>query len=209
MCTAVAAVVGGSAVYNAYTQKQSANMQAENADMQGKAAEKISEYNATATEYTSEYNASIAEFNAGIYEAAAEDARRRGVQDAFTERQKGKQAISTGRAVMGSSGFKVDSGTNAQIQVQNKGVTELNALTILSNSNREAKSLDTAAINQRAEAAGIRYTGALEASGMRMQGKLSMITSGYNASSYRYAGNLGAAGALINGASTYTVSRLK
>lgn len=197
-----AAAIGGNiigGIVSSNSAKKAAKQQAELEAVKGEAIEKISEYNATATEYTAAYNSMIADFNASILEAAAYDARLQGSDLYMREKKAAAEAISQGRAAASSSGFTVDSGSIGRIAVQNAGVGELNARTALENAERQARDLDVAAMNQRAESAGIRYSGALEAENTRMQGKIGNLTSGINAANIRYSGKVASTSALING----------
>ena len=90
---------------------------------------------AKATTVTAANNAKVAEFNAGIQDRAAGDAVARGAEAAAVERQKSIRANATLRANLGGL---TDTGTSLQLQGQNAGIGEVNALTVMNNAEREA-----------------------------------------------------------------------
>ena len=104
---------------------------------------------ASAASSTAKANANIARTNATIKEQAATDAIQRGADSGAIARQKAKQATASYRAAKGSSGTLVDTGTNLDIQEQNAGTGELNALLIQNNAEREAYGYKVGAVTDR------------------------------------------------------------
>jgi hypothetical protein len=105
---------------------------------------------------TAKTNAQIARNNQSIKEQAARDAIQRGADTAADARQKARAATASFRAKGGSSGFLVDTGSNLDIEEQNAGVGEMNALTIQNNAEREAYGFKVGAMNDANDAA--RYS---------------------------------------------------
>lgn len=107
---------------------------------------------AAAASSTAKANAQISRTNAEIKEKAAADAIQRGADSASIARQKAREATAKFRAAAGSTGFLADTGSNLDIQEQNAGVGELNALTIQNNAEREAYGYKVGAVSDRQQA---------------------------------------------------------
>lgn len=136
---------------------------------------------AAAASSAAKSNAQIARVNAGIKEKAATDAVQRGADNSAEARQKSREATASFRAKAGSSGFLVDTGSNLDIQEQNAGVGEQNALIIGNNAEREAYGYKVGALNDN-----------MQADAFGRQAKSAMTN-----------GLLSAGGTLVTGASNY------
>lgn len=119
----------------------------------------------------SERNAAIAEDNAKVEDVQAKDALQRGADQAAQVRERTTRVNAALRANQGGSGVLTDTGTALDLLVQNTGTGQLDALTTLSNAQREAYGHEVGAWNQRAgagtlrdQAAGYRSAGANAAS---------------------------------------------
>nr|BDD45114.1 hypothetical protein 4 [bacterium] len=187
---------------SAYGQYKAGKQQAQVIEANAQNEAGIAEYNAQSIENAAEYNASVLEENAKIFDEAAVDSIARGAEGAAQERQVARQATGRARAARGSSGTKVDAGTNLDLQVQNAGMGEFNALTIMNNAEREAYGYRTQAKDARKQAEGVRYTSALDAGGVRAGAKVGLANAGYSAASTRYGSRLNAIGTLVTGASS-------
>lgn len=128
-------------------------------------------------------NAAIASMNQQINERAATDATQRGADDASKARTAAKVANSTLRAKAAGGGLLADTGTVLDIQEQNTGTGELNALTIQNNAEREAYGYKVAGANYGAQAAGYKQqAGSLIRNGL-ISGASTLVTGAYNYSS--------------------------
>lgn len=90
---------------------------------------------AKAEKVTAANNQRIANFNASIKDREAADSVARGAEGAWKERVQATRANARLRANL--SGL-ADTGTSLQLQGQNAGMGEVNALTVLNNAEREA-----------------------------------------------------------------------
>lgn len=88
-----------------------------------------------------EYKAAVDRNNALLAQYQAEDAIKRGAQEAETQREKVQQMIGKQRAAFGASGLQVNTGTALLIQEDTAELGELDALTIENNAEREAQAL--------------------------------------------------------------------
>lgn len=199
---AMAAVAAVGTVASASAQRSAGKAQARAYGLQAQNLITESEYNAETVENVSDYNAQIADNNSDALEAAADDAIQRGADDAAVQRQTFRQANSRGRAIMGSSGTVVDSGTNLKLLTDNAGMGEMNALTVMNNAEREAYQYRSDAVNERNRATGIRYTGDLQAGGIRLSGQTGSQNAQYAGSVANYNSGLEASATLINGFSS-------
>ncbi len=181
MCSPVLALTAISTVVGAYGQIRSANDQASAIKAQGEANANIAEYNARISDQNAEINA-----------RAAKDATVRGANDAATMRENARKANARGRAVTGSSGLLTDTGTPLALDVQNTGMGELNALTVMNNAEREAYGFKISETSDKADAIGQRY-----------QGKQGLAMAKYNSKITRQGGLLAAGSTLVTGAVDY------
>ncbi len=117
-----------------------------------------------------EANAAIMRQNADIQNKAAVDAENRGANEASVMRQNALKANATARANAAGAGLIADKGTFGDIQDQNTGTGEFNALTAQNNAEREAYGFRVNAMNDMNsanmasfEAKSARYNGLLTA----------------------------------------------
>lgn len=122
---------------------------------QGRAAAK-------AETVTAANNQRVANFNAGIKEREAADAVARGAEGAWQERVKAVRANARLRANLGGLS---DTGTSLQLQGQNAGMGEVNALTVLNNAEREA-------YGHKLDAQSIRFGAATESANARYRSSI-------------------------------------
>lgn len=101
---------------------------------------------------TAKANAQIARTNAEIKNKAAADATQRGADRAALKRQEAREATASFRARAGSTGFLADTGSSLDLQEQNAGVGEQNALTEMNNAEREAYGFKIGAMNDTNDA---------------------------------------------------------
>lgn len=115
--------------------------------------------------------AAVAEFNAKVAELQAKDALVRGAQDESKFRASVRGLIGTQRADYAASNIDVSYGSAADVQAETAFQGELDALTIHTNTAREAWGYRVEAANQRAGGGGgTGNNAALEARFLRLQG---------------------------------------
>lgn len=104
-----------------------------------------------------EYNAKVADNNVILANRAGTDAIQRGANDAAVIQDNIRRVNATARALQGSSGLLVDSGSNRDILDNNVVNGTADALTVLNNAQREAYGYKVQALNASSEAVGQRY----------------------------------------------------
>ena len=134
-----------------------------------------------AAEAQYKYQAGVARNNQIIAEQNAQDAIQRGKVDVADHRRKVNQIKGSQRAGFGASGVVLDSGSPLDIVADTAMMGELDAQTISNNAEREARNYRIQGTNFGAEA------GMLQSS----------------AKSARSAANIGMAGTLLGGATTF------
>lgn len=201
MCSVIGAVMGGATLYSAYTQNQAGKAQANAANLQAQNANIVAEDNAKSIENAALYNASVEDQNAEIADNAAKDAIQRGAHKAADERLDARAINARARAAQGSSGTVVDSGSNLRLLVDNAGTGEMNALSVMNNSEREAYGYKLQALDSRAKSTSIRYNATLDARNTRIAGKAGIVNAQAAGANYRYAGNVNAMSTLVTGGS--------
>lgn len=204
MCTMVMAVASiamgmAASAQAASAQRAAANSQAQQVIYVADNNKKVADYNAEVVENVGDYNATVVENNIDVLENAADDALQRGTDAAAESRLRTKRSNALGRAIQGSSGTQLDTGTNLDLQVQNRMNGEIAALSTMNQAEREAYGYRLDATNEKNRAQGIRYTSTQEAEQIRIGGKLGVANASYAADNYRYAGNLNANTTLISG----------
>lgn len=100
-----------------------------------------------------EYQAGIARNNEIIAQRAAEDARKRGELEANLQRERGRLLRGQQRAALAGAGVLVDTGSAGRLIEDTAAFSELDALTIQSNAEREALGFETQAMNFQGEGA--------------------------------------------------------
>ena len=132
---------------------------------------------ANAQAEAAEYNAKVQENNAKIAEFKARDAVVRGDQETKKQRQYTAQVAAKQRAAMAANGVDVTYGSALDAAVDTAMLGEIDALTVQSNSYREAYDHKVGATNERAgaelsrmEAKHARSAGALAAVGTLVGG---------------------------------------
>lgn len=98
------------------------------------------------------YQAAVARNNQIIANRAAEDARRRGEIEANIQRQASRQLQGRQRAILAGQGVAVDVGSAGVLIEETAGLGELDALTIVSNAEREALGFEAQGMSFGAEA---------------------------------------------------------
>ena len=129
---------------------------------------------------TAKANAQIAKNNQTIKEQAAHDAVQRGADNAGEARQKARAASAAFRAKAGSSGILADTGSNLDIQEQNAGIGEENAITIQNNAEREAYGLKIGAMNDANKAAQFKSEGRNALTNGLLAGGSTLVTGAAN-----------------------------
>ena len=167
---AAAGYMVGSLVFQGLTSLFSANKEAE------------------ARKKQAQFQSMISNYNAKILDFQAEDAYRRGEEDAQGYLKQGRQMQGTQRAALAAQGVEVDSGSAADIQSETHVMTRMDARKIRNNAAREAFGFKTQAVQSRMEAA---YGMQAAESGARG----TLLTGGLNAlSSFAQAGYYGVKG---------------
>ena len=110
-----------------------------------------------AAEAQASYQAKVAANNTILAEHKAEDTRAIGRIEADRHRRLTRQRIGVQRAVLAASGQTVDQGTALSLTADTAAVGELDALTIISNSERKAYGYETQAYNFESEEKLNRY----------------------------------------------------
>lgn len=131
-----------------------------------------------ATAAANNYNAKVQEMNAQLSERRSRDAIDRGKADEQRKRTEVARVMGAQKAAMAANGVDIGYGSPLDTIVDTAKMGELDALTIRSNSYREAYDDNVDAVNKRAGA------------------KLSRM----NANAAETAGYLGAAGTVLTGA---------
>lgn len=198
---AVAAIGVGmmGAMQSAQAAQAGAQAQAQQTIAVAKNEEILADYNADVVEETADYNNQVIENNIEVIEEARIDSFQRGADAAYEERVNTKRSNALGRAIAGSSGTVADTGTNLNLQVQNKLNGELRALTVMNNAEREAYGYEIDAVNERNRAKGLKYTSEQEAKGIRLGSQINTNNAYTAANNYQYAGALNAQTAIVGG----------
>lgn len=125
---------------------------------------------AAAIKAESEQNAQISEMNARNANIAAQDASNRGANDAAYVLQQGRAERARARAMGGASGFNQSSGNPLDVLGDQTAYNQLDAMTVLSNAEREAFGYKVQASDSTAAAQNSRIIGAYKAKSARQQG---------------------------------------
>ncbi len=107
---------------------------------------------AQATASANKYNAQVADMNARISERRAKDAIERGALEEQKKRQQVQQVLGKQQAAMAANGVDVSFGSPLDTIVDSAVLGELDALTIRSNTYREAYEYRVDAANKRSSA---------------------------------------------------------
>lgn len=187
------------AMQSASAAQSAGQAQAQQTILTAKNEEVVAEYNAGVVEETANYNNQVIENNIEVLEEARVDSLQRGADAAYEERLNTRRSNALGRAIAGSSGTQADTGTNLDLQIQNKINGEMRALNVMNNAEREAYGYTLDIVNEKNRAKGMKYTSDREAEGIRL-GSRANTNNAYNAAAnYQYAGNLNAQTALVGG----------
>lgn len=98
------------------------------------------------------YQSQVAENNSIIAQQKADDARARGAIEERQQRIRTAQLIGAQRAGAAARGVVVDEGSALDITTDTAGIGELDALTIRSNAEREARGFEQEGLEFRSEA---------------------------------------------------------
>lgn len=98
------------------------------------------------------YNAQVAEMNARLAEKRSKDAFDRGQKEEQAKREEVSQLIGRQRAAMAANGVDIAYGSPLDTLVDAKTMGELDALTVRTNTAREAYNHDVDAVNKRSKA---------------------------------------------------------
>lgn len=107
---------------------------------------------AQASASASKYNAQVADMNARLSERRAKDAIERGALEEQKKRQQVQQVLGKQQAAMAANGVDVSFGSPLDTIVDSSVLGELDALTIRSNTYREAYEYRVDAANKRSSA---------------------------------------------------------
>lgn len=184
------------------TQKSQANSQAQVIQQNAQNNANLANYNAQVIENTSQYNAQVSETNAKVMDDAAADSIIRGSEEAARQRLEARRSAARGRAAMASSGLLTDYGTNLDLLKDNAATGEMNALTVMTNAQREAQGYKNKAIDYRAEGTGLLYEGKMQADSERYAGQVGLANANYESKVVKKGGTLAAASTLVTGASS-------
>jgi hypothetical protein len=105
-----------------------------------------------------------------LAEQAAQDAERRGGENASTARRRGDQVLGAQRAAQAASGLDLSVGTAAELQDQTSFFTDIDQKTARDNAAREAWSARAQGANYRASGDAAAYQGNLGATGTLIGG---------------------------------------
>lgn len=207
MCPPVLAVAAigmtlAASAQAASAQQAAANAQASQVQYVANNEKVLADRNAQVVENTGEYNAQVVENNIKVLQRAEADSIQRGADSAAEARRQTRQSNAMGRAMAGSSGTVADTGTNLDLQIQNKMEGEITALTVMNGAEREAYGYKLDAIAEENRAKGIRYTSKEDATGIRAGADVGVANASYAAQNYRYAGALNAQTTLVTGFSS-------
>lgn len=107
---------------------------------------------AQASASASKYNAQVADMNAKISERRAKDAIQRGAVEEQKKRQQVQQVLGKQQAAMAANGVDITFGSPLDTLVDTSVLGELDALTIRTNTYREAYEYRVDAANKRSSA---------------------------------------------------------
>lgn len=125
------------------------------ASLAATAASTVGSYQqASAEKSNARFQSQMADRNADIQEESARDASRRGAQEELRKRQQSDQFAASQRAALGATGDFT--GSSARIQEDTAKLSELDAMIIRNNTEREAYNTRVAASNSRSEAQGYK-----------------------------------------------------
>lgn len=108
-------------------------------------------YTAYTQRQQGKYNRKLADQNAEIQAEAAQDAVRRGKNEADKRRIQTAHIIGSQRAAQGASGVQINSGSPLDVQVGTAAVGEEEAILIESNAAREAYGFRVSGFNAKAQ----------------------------------------------------------
>lgn len=144
------------------------------------------------------YAQQTGDLNAKIDEMNAQDAERRGADQANQARIKARQTIGEQRATLAAQGVDVGSGTALDLQRETASIGEQEAQMIKNNTWREAWGYKMQALNDRT-------AGKFANSGANFRANMTVLTGGMRAMSsaasegYKFAGAMGGGGGMSTG----------
>jgi|GEM_PF-3347557 hypothetical protein len=152
----------------------------------------ISDLNARLTEQAADQNADVLAFNARMYEAQSRDAIRRGYEEEQVFRQGTQKLLGSQRTGFAGQGVDVTSGSALDVQMDTAYQSELDALTIRLNANREAWGFTTKATNEEMLRTALLKNSKLQARSIRETGKADALSARLNGQAAASAGKYGA-----------------
>lgn len=150
----------------------------------------------------SKVNAGIMRQNAAISDKAALDATQRGSDAAARETVKAHQINAKIRARAGATGILADTGNYGDIQDQNTGMGEFEALTIRNNAERESYGYKLQSTDSLNKANQIRYEG----KAAKTAGTLSALTTLVSGAATYGMGGFGGASDPFTGAKSFSMT---
>lgn len=127
------------------------------------------------------YNAKVADMNAQISERRARDALERGKVEEQKKRTQAQQVLGQQRAAMAANGVDIGFGSPLDTLVDTATLGEVDALTIRSNSAREAYDYKVQAANGRADANLSRMNAKSASTGGYLNAASTILTGAGNA----------------------------
>lgn len=203
MCSPTLIIAAVGTAVTAIGQIRQSQAQAQAQEVNARNQAQATETQARNAQIIGEYNAQVAETNSELQTRAATDVIRRGANDAAVIRENARRTSATGRAVQGSTGLLVDTGTFGDLIDENIQFGELNARTTINNAEREAFGFKVGAIDELGRARGFRLQGDLGVSAAESSAANIRAAGTSAAAGTRRSGFLSAAGTLVTGASDF------
>ena len=122
------------------------------------------------------YQAQVAERNREISEMQAVDAKKRGRVEETRKRRQTEQRLGAQRAAMAANGIDIDSGSSLDVLGDTAQFGELDALTIRSNTEREARGFRQQGQNFQSEANLSRARGSAAKTGSLFNAGSTLLT---------------------------------
>lgn len=135
-------------------------------------------YQGQAEKQAANYNAQVLDINARLNERRATDAEERGKIEEQKKRAQVAATVGAQRVAMAANGVDIGFGSPLDTLIDTATAGELDALTIRSNTAREADEFRTDAFNNRADATMKRAAGAAAATGSLLSAGGSVLSGG-------------------------------
>ncbi len=197
--TAAIAITAFGTGMSAIGQVKAGNAQQRIGDLNSQTILQTSEENATLIEQGSELNAQSHDFNASALDKQAADAVAIGQEQENLFRTQIEGVIGSQRTSYAGQNVDVNDGSAGEVQQDTAKQSELDALTIRLNAQREAWGYSQQATSERMQAASTRTLGALQVKNTRAVGQAQSMNAALGGDYASSAANWGAASTIVGG----------